>query len=80
MPKVKSTPKGRTRRMYKAHPYKKGPKSPNRIEVEEDERQHYIAMLPDYENVANTPRSKKMRELKKRNSVKTRKSNANARK
>jgi len=76
MPKVKSTPKGRTRRMYKSHPYKKTPKSVNKKEVEEDERQHYIAMLPDYENVANTPTSKRIRSMKK----KTRKSNANARK
>ena len=72
MPKVKSTPKGRTRRMYSAHPYKRGPKSTNKKEVEEDERQHYIAMLPDYENVANTPTSKRIRSIKK----KTRKANA----
>ena len=70
MPKVKSTAKGRTRRIYSAHPYKKGPKSPNKKDVEEDERQHYIAMLPDYENVANTPISKRIRSMKK----KTRKS------
>lgn len=72
MPKVKSTPKGRTRRMYKSHPYKSAPKSVNKKELEEEQRQHNIAMLPDYENVANTPISKKIRSMKK----KTRKSNA----
>lgn len=74
MPKVKSTPKNRSRRMYSAHPYKKAPKSVSKKELEEDERQHHIAMLPDYENVANTPISKRIRSLRNKKSSKTRKS------
>ena len=70
MPKVKSTPKGRTRRIYSAHPYKSAPKNLSKANLKENARQHYIAMLPDYENVANTPRSKRIRSMKK----KTRKS------
>ena len=65
MPKVKSTPKGRTRRIYSAHPYKSAPKNLSKANLKENARQHYIAMLPDYENVANTPISKKLRESKK---------------